>query len=62
MTENCKLSTTSVMTIPKIGTKAPGFDAPVLGAAYEEGERVTLAGLRGKRVVLVFYPKDSTPG
>lgn len=41
----------------KPGDPAPKFDLPTAGA-----ERVSLAGLKGKRVVLYFYPKDDTPG
>ena len=39
---------------------APDFRATAVEGDTEE--EVTLAGLRGERVVLVFYPKDSTPG
>jgi len=39
------------------GDKAPGFDLPTDG-----GGTLTLAGLKGRKVVLYFYPKDSTPG
>ena len=39
-----------------IGQPAPDFTAPTDGAP------LTLSSLRGKRVVLYFYPKDSTPG
>ncbi len=39
------------------GDPAPPFDLPTAG-----GGRVDLAKLRGKRVVLYFYPKDDTPG
>jgi peroxiredoxin Q/BCP len=39
------------------GDKAPGFDLPTDG-----GGNLTLAGLEGGKVVLYFYPKDSTPG
>ena len=28
----------------------------------DAGEQVTLSGLRGRTVVLYFYPKDDTPG
>lgn len=45
---------------PVVGDVAPDFDVP-----FVEGEtegRVRLSELRGKKVVLVFYPKDSTPG
>lgn len=41
----------------KPGDPAPKFDLPTAGAG-----RVSLAGLKGKRVVLYFYPKDDTPG
>ncbi|TAM50272.1 MAG: peroxiredoxin [Paraburkholderia sp.] len=34
----------------------PDFSAPATG-----GE-ITLSGLRGKKLVLYFYPKDNTPG
>ena len=39
------------------GQQAPDFDL-----AAGEGERVRLSELRGKPVVLYFYPKDDTPG
>lgn len=47
---------------PQAGEPAPDFTAPVAGEGYEAGATVTLSALRGRRVVLVFYPKDSTPG
>jgi len=47
---------------PKVGDTAPEFTAPVVGGDYEDGSRVTLSRLRGSRVVLVFYPRDRTPG
>jgi peroxiredoxin Q/BCP len=39
-----------------------GRPAPNFELASENGETVSLAGLRGKPVVLFFYPKDDTPG
>ena len=39
------------------GTPAPDFTLP-----DDEGHSVTLSKLRGKNVVLVFYPGDDTPG
>jgi peroxiredoxin Q/BCP len=39
------------------GTPAPDFELP-----SDSGERVRLSSLRGKPVVLYFYPKDDTPG
>jgi len=41
----------------KVGDKAPNFSLPS-GA----GQTITLKSLRGKQVVLYFYPKDDTPG
>jgi len=45
------------MAMVKEGQKAPDFTLP-----SSEGEPVSLKGLRGKSVVLYFYPKDDTPG
>jgi thioredoxin-dependent peroxiredoxin len=39
------------------GTPAPDFEL-----ATDTGETVKLSDLRGKQVVLYFYPKDDTPG
>ncbi|MDH5588499.1 MAG: thioredoxin-dependent thiol peroxidase [Gemmatimonadota bacterium] len=39
------------------GSSAPDFTLPTDG-----GEDVTLSGLRGRKVVLYFYPKDDTSG
>ena len=47
---------------PQIGEIAPEFTASVVGGDYAEGAAISLADLRGERVVLVFYPKDDTPG
>ena len=40
-----------------VGNKAPDFSLP------DQNEKtVSLSGLKGKWVVLYFYPKDNTPG
>jgi peroxiredoxin Q/BCP len=39
-----------------------GQQAPDFELESDEGETVTLSGLRGRPVVLYFYPKDDTPG
>ena len=44
------------MTI-KVGSRAPSFNLPTDGNGA-----LSLKELRGKNVVLYFYPKDSTPG
>jgi thioredoxin-dependent peroxiredoxin len=41
----------------EIGTQAPDFTLQ-----DQDGEEVTLSGLRGRTVVLYFYPKADTPG
>jgi len=41
----------------KVGQKAPDFTV-----MDDKGEKVKLADLKGKKVVLYFYPKDDTPG
>lgn len=40
----------------------PGDRAPDFSAGTDGGGTVRLADLRGSKVVLYFYPKDSTPG
>lgn len=44
-------------TMPTEGTKAPDFTLK-----DGEGKDVTLSKLKGKKVVLYFYPRDDTPG
>ncbi len=39
-----------------------GQAAPDFELTTDSGETVSLASLRGKQVVLYFYPKDDTPG
>ena len=41
----------------EVGMKAPEFTLQ-----DQDGREVSLADYRGKKVVLFFYPKDSTPG
>ena len=40
-----------------MGQLAPEFSLPA-----DNGKTISLADLRGKNVVLYFYPKDNTPG
>jgi thioredoxin-dependent peroxiredoxin len=40
----------------------PGDQAPDFTLADQHGEPVSLSALRGKTVVLYFYPKADTPG
>jgi peroxiredoxin Q/BCP len=41
----------------EVGTKAPAFELP-----DQNGVMHTLEEYKGKKVILYFYPKDSTPG
>jgi thioredoxin-dependent peroxiredoxin len=41
---------------------APGDPAPDFTLPDQDGNPVTLSGLRGKNVVVYFYPKADTPG
>ena len=41
----------------QVGHKAPDFTLPTDGSGA-----ISLSGLRGKTVVLYFYPRDDTPG
>jgi peroxiredoxin Q/BCP len=43
--------------MPDVGARAPDFTLPRGG-----GGTVSLADLKGRKVVLYFYPKDDTPG
>jgi thioredoxin-dependent peroxiredoxin len=43
--------------IPEVGETAPDFTA-----LTDTGDSLSLKSLRGKTVVLYFYPKDDTPG
>ncbi len=45
------------MSAPTIGKKAPAFSLPATG-----DKTIALKDLKGKNLVLYFYPKDSTPG
>ena len=40
-----------------VGTKAPAFCLP-----DKNGQMVSLEDLKGKKVILYFYPRDNTPG
>jgi len=44
----------------QVGRKAPDFELPAIGA---EGaaDTIKLSQYRGRKVVIFFYPKDSTP-
>ncbi len=45
------------MTKLKAGDKAPDFKG-----VDQDGNPISLADFKGKKLVLYFYPKDSTPG
>lgn len=39
-----------------------GIKAPLFTAKDQNGNTISLEGLKGKKVILYFYPKDDTPG
>src|SRR5271167_1899051 len=52
------LATATLAALPAVGDPAPLF-----AGQDQDGKTVTLAGLIGKKIVLLyFYPKDNTPG
>ncbi len=57
MTDASETPTPSSATLPAVGAPAPDFTLP-----NQDGAQVHLADLRGKPVLLYFYPKDDTPG
>jgi len=50
------------MSNPKIQPVNEGDSAPKFSLKSHRGEKIQLSDLRGKYVVLYFYPKDDTPG
>jgi len=40
----------------------PGDAAPLFSATDQHGNAISLESLKGKKIVLYFYPKDDTPG
>lgn len=44
------------MTV-KVGKKVPAFKLPATGE-----QTISLSSLKGKNIILYFYPRDSTPG
>jgi thioredoxin-dependent peroxiredoxin len=58
-------TTTTVTTTrpaPNVGDVAPSFSMPWADASGARATPVSLADLKGKVVVLAFYPKDRTSG
>lgn len=45
------------MSTATLGKKVPNFDLPATA-----DKNIKLSALKGKKVILYFYPKDSTPG
>ena len=51
------ITMTKTDTLPTAGEAAPDFDLEA-----DDGTRVSLSSLKGRNVVLFFYPKDNTSG
>lgn len=56
MTEITETSGGEERTMPVLGELAPNFELPA-----STGKKIKLSKLRGKKVVLYFYPQDMTP-
>ena len=62
------LSACAVLLLAIVGVAAfaglpqAGTDAPKFSLMSQEGAEVQLSDLRGKWIILYFYPKDLTPG
>ena len=39
-----------------------GLPAPDFSGINQEGKSISLSALKGKKLILYFYPKDNTPG
>jgi peroxiredoxin Q/BCP len=50
------------MTSPTTSRLSPGDLAPDFTLESDTGEKVTLSGLRGRKVIVYFYPNAMTPG
>lgn len=55
--ENSKMPTPVLSPGISLGSMVPDFSLP-----SSSGSEFVLSGLKGKKVVLFFYPKDATPG
>jgi peroxiredoxin len=58
-------ATSNIASAPKVGDAAPDFKLPYATAEkifFREDERMTLSSLKGKNVVLAFYPADWSSG
>ena len=50
------------MTSPTTSRLSPGDLAPDFTLESDTGEKVTLSSLRGRKVIVYFYPNAMTPG
>jgi peroxiredoxin/dTDP-4-amino-4,6-dideoxygalactose transaminase len=57
-----RIAATTLRTIGKEHSLNTGDRAPEFALRDQDGETVSLANFRGKRVVLYFYPEADTPG
>ena len=61
-TEKTDATPSATVSTAKPALLEAGAAAPDIHATSQTGEAVSLAALRGKPVVVYFYPKDDTPG
>jgi len=56
-----KAGTTEEKFVAHSTSLKAGDTAPAFSAKDQNGKRISLSDLKGKKVVLYFYPKDNTP-
>ena len=61
-TSSTTTTTTVTVTAPAVGDAAPDFTLPWADASGPRATPASLKDLRGKVVVLAYYPKDRTTG
>ena len=61
-TTKAKKTVATKSTPSAVGTLKVGQKAPAFSLLDDKSQKVTLSSLKGKNVVLYFYPKDDTPG
>jgi peroxiredoxin Q/BCP len=61
-TQPAASATTTTTTGAAAGELAVGKPAPDFSAKAHDGTEIKLSALKGKPVVVYFYPKDETPG
>lgn len=52
----------TALTPLAVGSQAPAFSLPAAVPGSEQAQTVSLSDYAGQNLIIVFYPKDQTPG